>query len=119
MPKKQDTKAIAAWAKENTDLIQFRARKHEHLPERVQEAVDQGFAKSRQAYMLEAIRKALAENGVPEWNDGQVEAEERDAQPEEKAGLSEMIRRETEGMSAARKQEVLDFVRFLKEKDER
>ena len=94
MADKQNTKAIDAWKKENTDFIRLRPRKHEHLPERVQEAVDQGFAKRRQAYMLEAIRKALAENGVPEWNDGQVEAEERDAQPEEKAGLSEKVRRE-------------------------
>jgi len=115
MPKKQDTKAIAAWAKENTDLIQFRARKHEHLPERVQQAVDQGYAKSRQAYMLEAIRQALDSDGIPAVN----EAEETvGASAEEKISLPEQIRMEMEGMSAARKQEVLNFVRFLKAKAE-
>ena len=31
----------------------------EHLPERVQQAVDQGYAKSKQAYMLEAIRQDI------------------------------------------------------------
>ncbi len=115
MPKKQDTKAIAAWAKENTDLIQFRARKHEHLPERVQQAVDQGYAKSRQAYMLEAIRRALESDGIPGMNEPE---EIGGASAEERISLPEQIRMEMEGMSAARKQEVLNFVRFLKTREE-
>lgn len=66
MPEKQNSKAVTAWMKENTDQIRVRARKHEHLIERVQMAVDGGFGKSRQAYILDAIRAALERDGIPE-----------------------------------------------------
>ena len=66
MPSKQNLKAIDNWKRENTDLIRVRVRKHEHLIERVQMAVDGGFGKSRQAYILDAIRAALERDGIPE-----------------------------------------------------
>ena len=66
MAKKQNTKAIDAWNRENTDLIRIRARKKEHLNERIQMAIDKGCGKSRQAYILDAVRKALEADGIPE-----------------------------------------------------
>ena len=65
MPSKQNTQAIDAWNRENTDLIRIRARKEERLNERIQLAIDRGIAKSRQAYILDAVRKALEEDGIP------------------------------------------------------
>jgi len=65
MPSKQNTQAIDAWNRENTDLIRIRARKEEHLNERIQIAIDRGITKSRQAYILDAVRKALEEDGIP------------------------------------------------------
>ncbi len=65
MASKQNTQAIDAWNRENTDLIRIRARKDEHLNDRIQIAVDRGIAKSRQAYILDAVRKALEEDNIP------------------------------------------------------
>ena len=65
MASKQNTQAIDAWNRENTDLIRIRARKEEHISERIQMAIEQGKAKSRQAYILDAIKKALEADGIP------------------------------------------------------
>lgn len=65
MPSKQNTQAIDAWNRENTDLIRIRARKDEHLNERIQIAIDRGITKSRQAYILDAVRKALEADDIP------------------------------------------------------
>ena len=65
MPSKQNTKAIDAWQAEHLERIVIKPNKKEHLYERVQAAVDRGLAKSRQAYILAAIRKALEEDGIP------------------------------------------------------
>ena len=65
MASKRNTQAIDAWNRENTDLIRIRARKDEHLNERIQIAIDRGIAKSRQAYILDAIRKALEADDIP------------------------------------------------------
>ena len=119
MPVKQNNKAIREWKKENTDLIQFRVRKHEHLPERVQQAVDEGFGKSRQAYMIEAIKTALAADGIPERQDEQAEGAETSGEQKKERGpgLMEQLRLEMEDMSALRRQEVLNYARFLKAQD--
>lgn len=69
MANKQNTKAIDEWKKEHTDLIRLRPRKEERIIERVQMAVEKGCGKSRQAYMLEAIKKALENDGIPELKD--------------------------------------------------
>lgn len=65
MPSKQNIQAIDAWNRENTDLIRIRARKEEHLNERIQIAIDRGITKSRQAYILDAVRKALEDDDIP------------------------------------------------------
>lgn len=69
MSKKQNTKVIDEWKKEHTDLVRLRPRKEERIIERVQMAVEKGCGKSRQAHMLEAIKKALENDGIPELKD--------------------------------------------------
>ena len=62
---KQNYSAINKWKSENTDRIQILPRKSEHIPERIQLAVDAGKAASRQAYILNSIREALDRDGIP------------------------------------------------------
>ena len=69
MATKQNIQAIDAWNRENTDLIRVRARKEEHINERIQLAIEQGKAKSRQAYLLDAVKKALEADGIPTLED--------------------------------------------------
>ena len=69
MASKQNIQAIDAWNRENTDLIRLRVRKEERLNERIQLAIEQGKAKSRQAYILDAIKKALEADGIPTQED--------------------------------------------------
>ncbi len=66
MPKKQDTKAIDRWQAENVDKILIKPRKDQRLPERLQIAVDKTNAKSRQAYIIDAIILKLASDGIPQ-----------------------------------------------------
>ena len=65
MASKQNTKAIDAWQAKHVEKIMIKPRKEEHFSERVQMAVDRGCAKSRQAYILDAVRKALEADGIP------------------------------------------------------
>ena len=66
MTSKQNTKAIAKWQEDNTDLIRIRTRKAERIPERIQQAVDAGLARSRQAYIIDAVKERLDRDGIPE-----------------------------------------------------
>ena len=75
MPRKQNIKAIEAWNRENTDLIRIRARKKEHINERIQMAIDKGCGKSRQGYILDAVRKALEADGIPMIGEAEDEEE--------------------------------------------
>lgn len=65
MPRKQNTKAIDEWQNEHIERILIKPRKEEHISERIQLAIEKGLARSRQAYILEAIRKALEADGIP------------------------------------------------------
>ena len=65
MASKQNTKAIDAWQAENIERILIKPRKSEHISDRIQIAIDRGIAKSRQAYILDAIRKALEADDIP------------------------------------------------------
>ena len=69
MPSKQNLRAIDAWQKENIERITIKPNKREHISDRIQVAIDRGLAKSRQAYILSAIRKALEADGIPEMED--------------------------------------------------
>ena len=66
---KQNYEAISKWKSENTERIQILPRKNEHISERIQLAIEQGKAKSRQAYILDAIKKALEADGIPTIED--------------------------------------------------
>lgn len=70
MAKKQDIKAIDAWQSENVERIVIKPRKSDQITERIQIAIDRGIAKSRQAYILDAVKKALDADGIPVNGDG-------------------------------------------------
>lgn len=63
---KQDAKKINAWKAANITRLNIEVRKDSGILERIQAAVDAGVAKSRQAYIVEAIRAALDRDGIPE-----------------------------------------------------
>ena len=69
MSSNQNIKAIDAWQAENVEKILIKPRKSEHISERIQIAIEQGKAKSRQAYIIEAVKKALEADGIPEISD--------------------------------------------------
>lgn len=62
---KQNIQAINKWQAENTDLIRIRPRKDDHLIERIQMAVETGKTKSRQGFIIEAIKEKLERDGIP------------------------------------------------------
>ena len=65
MASKQNLKAIDAWQAENVERIVIKPNKKEHISDRIQIAVDRGITKSRQAYILDAVRKALEADDIP------------------------------------------------------
>ena len=65
MASKQNLKAIDAWQAENVERIVIKPNKKEHISDRIQIAIDRGIAKSRQAYILDAVRKALEADDIP------------------------------------------------------
>ncbi len=65
MASKQNLKAIDAWQAENIERIVIKPNKKEHISDRIQIAIDRGITKSRQAYILDAVRKALDEDNIP------------------------------------------------------
>ena len=76
MAKKQDIKAIDAWQSENIERIVIKPRKADHISERIQIAIDRGLTKSRQAYILDAVKKALDDDGIPTIEGGGLESGE-------------------------------------------
>ena len=73
MAKKQDTRAIDAWQSENVERIVIKPRKADHISERIQIAMGRGIAKSRQAYILDAVKRALDADGIPIPAAGEVD----------------------------------------------
>ena len=73
MAKKQDTKAIDAWQTENVERIVIKPRKADHISERIQIAIDRGITKSRQAYILDAIKRSLEADAIPMIEEGGVD----------------------------------------------
>ena len=74
MAKKQDIKAIDAWQSENIERIVIKPRKADHISERIQIAIDRGLTKSRQAYIVDAVKRALDADSIPTIEGGGVEA---------------------------------------------
>ena len=65
MASKQNLKAIDAWQAENVERIVIKPNKKEHISDHIQIAIDRGITKSRQAYILDAVRKALEADDIP------------------------------------------------------
>ena len=63
---KQNIKKINEWKAAKITRINLEFRNDSGLIERIQEAVMMGKAKSRQAYIIEAVRAALERDGIPE-----------------------------------------------------
>ena len=66
MSAKQNTQTVQKWMNENTDLIRIHTRKSDQIPQRIQQAIDTGLSKSRQSYIIEAVKQRLAADGIPE-----------------------------------------------------
>lgn len=69
MPRKQNIKAINDWQQEHLERIVIKPNKKEHISDRIQLAIDMGIAKSRQGYILDAVRKALEKDNIPKIED--------------------------------------------------
>ena len=69
MSSKQNFRAIDDWQRENVERIVIKPNRKQHVSDRIQIAIDRGLAKSRQAYILSAVQKALEEDGIPEIDD--------------------------------------------------
>lgn len=65
MPSKQDTKKISEWKSQKVDRIVVEPRKEKDWPERIALAVKQGFATSRQDYIIQAVEDRLRRDGIP------------------------------------------------------
>ena len=76
MARKQDIKAIDAWQSENIERIVIKPRKSDHISDRIQIAIDRGLTKSRQAYILDAVKKALDDDGIPPIEGGGMDSGE-------------------------------------------
>ena len=64
---KQNIAQINRWKAEKVTRINLEIRNDSGLVQRIQEAVAQGKAKSRQAYIIEAVRAALERDAIPEY----------------------------------------------------
>ncbi|MBQ4090538.1 MAG: hypothetical protein IJC56_11785 [Clostridia bacterium] len=71
MPNKQNIKAIDAWQAEHVEKILIKPRKEEHISDRIKIAIERGYAKSKQGFIIDAVRKALDELGIPNIEEGQ------------------------------------------------
>lgn len=65
MPSKQNIKAIGEWQAENVERIVIKPRKSDRISERIQVLIDKGTTKSKQAYIIEAIKEKLEKDGLP------------------------------------------------------
>ncbi|MBR1820560.1 MAG: hypothetical protein IJ769_02945 [Clostridia bacterium] len=73
MASKQSSKASSKWQANNVDRIVVKPRKRERLAERIQIAVDRGLAKSRQAYILNAVMARLEADGIPKVEQNEIQ----------------------------------------------
>ena len=64
---KQNIAKINQWKAAKVTRINLEFRNDTGLIQRIQEAVAQGKAKSRQAYIIEAVRAALERDAIPEF----------------------------------------------------
>lgn len=62
---KQDAAKIRAWKRANTDRIFLEARKSLAWPDRLAQAVQKGYASSKQEYIIQAVEDRLRRDGIP------------------------------------------------------
>ncbi len=65
MASRQNIQAIDAWQAKNVERITIKPNRSEHISKRIQLAVDAGKAKSRQGYIIQAIKNQLDADGIP------------------------------------------------------
>ena len=58
--RKQNLAAIDAWQAENVERITIKPRKEDRISEQIQTLIDRGVTKSRQVYIINAVKVALA-----------------------------------------------------------
>ena len=58
--RKQNLAAIDAWQAENVERITVKPRREDRISEQIQTLIDRGIAKSRQDYIINAVKVALA-----------------------------------------------------------
>lgn len=63
---KKSSETTDRWQKEHVERLTIKPRVELHLSERIQIAVDNGKAASRQDYIIKAVLEALDRDGIPE-----------------------------------------------------
>ena len=58
--RKQNLAAIDAWQAENVERITVKPRREDRISEQIQTLIDRGVARSRQDYIINAVKVALA-----------------------------------------------------------
>lgn len=58
--RKQNLAAIDQWQAENVERITIKPRKEDRISEQIQTLIDRGVAQSRQSYIINAVKVALA-----------------------------------------------------------
>lgn len=77
--KKQNTKKIDEWQAENVERIVIKPRKEDRISERIQALIDAGKCKSKQAYIINAVKSKLEEDdktlelGIPKCKTKETE----------------------------------------------
>ena len=62
---KEQMQKIAQYQRENNEQILLKPRKSDRISERIELAIQHGKAKSRQDYILRAVKEALERDGFP------------------------------------------------------
>ena len=62
---KKQIEKMAIYQKEHVEQILIKPRKDDRISERIQFLIEQNRTKSKQAYIIEAVKKQLEADGVP------------------------------------------------------
>ena len=69
MSAKQNIKKIEEWKRSNVTRIHLEVRNDTGIAQRIQQAVDAGLSKSRQSYIIEAVKARLDADDIPAVED--------------------------------------------------
>ena len=62
---KKQIDQISAYQKANNEQILIKPRKEDRISERIQVLIEQGKTTSKQAYIIQAVKKQLEADGLP------------------------------------------------------